>query len=658
LEEVTGLLARWLHLASSVGLVGSATALLVAGASDRPTARRWEAWVLTACRALVLVALVAGLVTVAAQTAVLEGRADAALEPSALARVLTQTQGGKVWLARGGLLVLLGVFLVIRAEIRDRADWRAARGQIVLLGLLALGLVAAASHAVAVEPGAAAAIAADVAHLAAAGVWIGGLPALALLLWLAGRPRGADARPYAVLLARRFSRVALALVGVLVGSGLWSAWVQIGSVAGLLGTRHGRLLLVKLVLFATMLGLAALNRRLIPVLSGDAVKVGRPAMRRLSRLVAAEAGLALLVLAIVAVMTITPPARHQQPTWPLSFRLTLDNLVAAPDVGVQVLIGSQVAVLGLVALLASLALRRRLRLPVRAGGAVVVVAGVAIAVPPLVSDAYPTTFRRPEVAYQVSSIVEGAGLFATHCAVCHGPRGAGDGPAAASLPSRPPDLRAHHVALHTAGDIFWWISHGRPPMPAFADRLEPDARWHLVNYLRALAAADAARLLGSTVEPERPWLVAPDFVFGVGPEFTRSLREYRGRRIVLLVLYTLPASHARLMELAETYGTLGILEVEVIAVPTDASPDAIRRVAGWPPILYPVVTEGAQAIVDAYRMFAMASHAEFLIDRQGYLRAVVAPAGDPRRDPNLLLAEVQRLNEEKTLPAPPAEHVH
>jgi putative copper resistance protein D len=654
---VTGLLARWLHLVSSIVLVGSAALLLVAGPSDRPTARRWESWLLAACRTLVLVALLAGLVTVAAQTAVLEGRAAAALEPAALTRLLTQTQGGTVWLVRGGLLILLGAFLAIRVEIRDRADWRAARGQIVVLGLIALALVATAGHAAAVDPGAGAAIAADVAHLAAAGVWIGGLPALALLLWLAGRAAGADARPYAVLAARRFSRAALALVGVLVASGLWSAWVQIGSVAGLLGTRHGRLLLVKLAVFAGMLALATLNRRLIPALSGDAATVGRPAMRRLSRFVAGEGALALVVVAVVALMTTTPPARHEQPTWPLSFRLTLDTVVAAPDLGAQVLVGSQVAVLGLVALLASLALRR-LRLPMLAGGAVVLVAGVTIAVPPLVSDAYPTTFQRPDVPYHAASIAEGQTLFAEHCAACHGPRGAGDGPAAATLQPRPPDLRAHHVALHTAGDIFWWITHGRPPMPAFGDRLEPEARWHLVNYLRALAAGDAARLLGPTVEPERAWLVAPDFTFGVGPEFVRSLRDYRGRRIVLLVLYTLPASHARLVELAETYGTLGILDVEVIAVPTDASPDAVRRLSGWPPILYPVVTDGAPAILATYRLLAVAPHAEFLIDRPGYLRAVVTATGDPRRDPNLLLAEVQRLNEEKAAPPPPAEHVH
>jgi putative copper resistance protein D len=655
--EVIGLVARCLHLTSSIVLVGAAALLLLAGATDRATARRWESWVLMACHALVVLALLSGLVTVAAQTVALEGRAGAAFEPAALTRLLTQTQGGVVWLVRGGLLLLLGAFLALRAEIRDRADWRAARGQVVLLGGLALALVAGAGHAAAVEPATVAALAADVAHLVAAGLWVGGLPALAGLLWLAGRASGADARPYAVLAARRFSRAALVLVTVLIVSGGWSAWVQIGSVAGLIGTRHGRLLCAKLVVFGAMLGLAWLNRRLLPALSGEAVAVGRPAMRRLSRLVASEAALAVVVLGFVAVMTITPPARHEQPTWPLSFRLTLDTLAAVPDFRTQALVGSQVAVLGLVALLASLALRR-LRLPMLAGGAVVAVAGAAIALPPLASDAYPTTFRRPDVAYHATSIAEGQRLFAEHCALCHGARGAGDGPAAVTLQPRPPDLRAHHVALHTAGDLFWWISHGRPPMPAFADRLDAEARWHLVNYVRALAAGDAARRLSPAIEPDRPWLVAPDFGFAVGADFSLTLKAYRGRKGVLLVLYTLPTSRARLVELMESYGLLGALDVEIVAVPVDAAPDAIRRLAGWPPILYPIVTDGAPEILVTYRLFSPAPHAEFLIDRQGYLRAIAAADGDPRRDVNLLLADVQRLNAEKPVAPPPAEHVH
>jgi putative copper export protein/mono/diheme cytochrome c family protein len=637
--------------------VGGAATLLMAGPSDRPTARRWESWLLAACRILVVIALASAVVAVAAQTAVLEGRTAAAVEPAALWRFLGQTQGGSVWLVRGALLLVLAAFLAVRLEIRTRTDWRAARGEIAVLGVLALGLVAGASHAAAVEPGTALAIGADVLHLASAGLWVGGLLPLAVLLHLAGREAGTDARPYAVLAARRFSRAAVGLVIVLVLTGLWNAWLQVGSVPALLGTPHGRLLLAKLAVFAAMLPLALLNRRLVPRMSGEAATLGWPAMQRASRLVAGEAALSVVVLAVVAVMSVTPPARHSEPTWPLSFRYSLDNLDAAPEARGQVLVGSQVAVLGLVAVAASLVLPW-LRLPIAAGGLAVVVAGLAVALPPLTSDAYPTTFQRPTVPYQAASIAEGRAVFAAHCASCHGERGAGDGPSAASLQPRPPDLRAHHVALHTAGDIFWWISRGKPPMPAFGDTLGVEARWNVVNYVRALSAADTARLLGPTVERDRPWMVAPDFVFAVGPTPPRALKDYRGRKIVLLVLYTLPASRPRLTQLAENQGLLSTLDVEIVAVPTDAAPDAIERLGSDPPIFFPVVTEGGDDIVETYRLFSVAPHAEFLIDRQGYLRAITAAAGDPTRDPERLVAEVTQLNAEKTPPPPPAEHVH
>jgi len=651
---VIALLARWLHLTSSVLLVGGATMLLLAGPTDRPTARRWDAWIVGLGRLLTAIALLTGVIAIAGQTAVLEGRPGAALDLSAIVRMLLQTQAGAVWLVRGGLLLVLGAFLAVRMHLADRTDWRAARGEGALLGLAALGLVAAAGHAAAVEPDTATAIAVDVAHLLAAGVWVGGLPALALLLGLACQESGADARPYAVLAARRFSATALALVVVLVLSGAWNTWAQVGSVPGLLGTAHGRLLLAKLAVFAAMLALAAGNRRLVAALGGDAATIGRPAMRRLGRFVTVEAGLAALVLGLVATMSVTPPARHAQPVWPFSVRLSLGALDVAPELRSTVLVGSQVAVLGAAALLASLALRR-LRLPFLAGGGVVLAAGLGIAVPPLVTDAYPTTYQRPDVPYHAAAIAEGRTLFAQHCTACHGTRGGGDGPAAAALTPRPPDLRAHHVSLHTAGDLFWWIGHGLRQMPAFGDRLSPDERWDLVNFLRALSAADTARLLGPTVAPEPLWLVAPDFTFAVGPTPARSLKEYRGRKIVLLVLYTLPASEARLVELAQRYALLSTLGLEIVAVPSDAEPDALRRL-GDARIFYPVVTEGARDILDTYQLFSAAPHVEFLIDRQGYLRAIAA-GGAAGRDTDLLVADLQRLNAEKA-PPPPAEHVH
>src|SRR5207247_10143670 len=86
-------------------------------------------------------------------------------------------------------------------------------------------------------------------------------------------------------------------------------------------------------------------------------------------------------------------------------------------------------------------------------------------------------------------------------------------------------------------------------MPGFGQRLGDEERWDLVNFVRALGSAEAAKALGTRIEPDRPWLVAPDFSFTVGPMPARSLRDYRGRNVVL-VLYTLPASRPRIERLA------------------------------------------------------------------------------------------------------------
>jgi putative copper export protein/mono/diheme cytochrome c family protein/peroxiredoxin len=663
LNAVAGIAVRGIHLAASILVVGALAAPLIVGPSARQTALGWEARVLRRARWLLLVAVVAGLGTLGYQTALVEGRAAAALEPAALARFLLETRGGHIWLARHGVLLLLGAFLALRGDTSRRVDWLATRGEAVLLGLVALGLLGASGHAAAVEPATAWAIAVDAFHLVAAGVWAGALLPVAGLMASASEERGADARPHAVLGVRRFSRLALVAVLGLLASGIWNTLTHVGNVAGLVGTTYGRLLLVKLGLVPAILVLAAVNRRrLLPRLGGEATTVGRPALRRLARTMTIEATLALVLVGVVAALGTTPPARHVDAAWPFSFRLTLAALEGAPDLQLRALIGSQLAVLGLSALVAAFLLRTTRHAALVAalslGGA-----GLMLMWPALAVDAYPTTYRRPTVTYHAGSIVAGAGLYREHCAACHGATGAGDGLGGRGLPRRPADLRAPHTMQHTAGDLFWWISHGIPRggMPGFGERLADDQRWDVVNYLRALGATAAARTLGPQVEPGRPWLVAPDFTFAVGPIPPQSLRDYRGRRSVLLVLYSLPGSRPRLTQLAQSHQILGFLGVEPIAVPQDAAPDAIRRLASTPPVLFPIVTDGARVITDAYGLFAEAPHAEFLIDRSGYLRARWAPDradGPPVRDMNLLLADIQELNEEPAGVPAADEHVH
>lgn len=643
---VPALALRWAHLAACVLVVGSCVALLLAGRSRWPTAEAWRWRVFRWTRGLLLAALATGLGALALQTAAAEGRPAAALEAPALARWLLDTQAGRLWLARHGLLLLLAALAFARTGRERTADWLAGTLETLLLGAGALALLAGAGHAAAVTPGTAETILLHALHLLAAAAWVGALPPLAALLAAAAGPDGADARPFAVLTARRFSRLGLAAVPALVGSGLAAAMTHVGSVAGLLGTPYGRLLLVKLGLVAPMLALGAVNRRrLLPALSGEAERVGRPALRALSRTVAVEAGLGLAVLAVVAGLALTPPARHLQPVWPLSVRLAPERLDEAPGIRLRALAGSQLAVLGLAALLAAgLAGRPRLLL---ASGTALLAGGLGMALPALAVPAYPTTFQRPPVPYHAASIARGQDLYRHHCAACHD-----DGPA--------PDLADPRVDRLTAGDLFWIIGSGSAAgaMPAFTGRLGEPQRWDLVNVIRARGGGRRARSLGPRVEPGRPGPPVPDFSFAVGPLPARSLRDYQGRRAVLLVLYSLPRARPRLAALARSYGQLALLGAEVIAVERGAGLDAIRRLGAEPPVLFPVVTEGGAAIAAALAPFTGPGHVELLIDAQGYLRARWAPAGAPDPDVGPVLAGLETLAAEPRTGPPADEHVH
>jgi len=641
----------WVHLVSGVLLVGMFFMLLLAGRPRGATARGWDRSLVRWSRLLVFIAIGSGIVWLMVRTAVFENRPGAALEPDAVSRAVLDTWPGLVWLARHGLLALVAAFQAMRANLAERRNWIAARGEALALATLALALASASSHAAAIAPGTLWAVAFDATHLVGTALWVGGLAALALLLRAASREDGSDARPFAVLAARRFSRAALIVMLLLIASGALNAVAQVETIAALAGTTHGRLLLAKLVVLVPILVLAAINRtRILPALSAPSVLVGRSAMRRLAAFVGLEAALALVLIALAAAMTLSTPARHAEPAWPLPFRLSLDILVDVPAARWRALLGSQLAVAGLVALIASCLVRRR-RVLVLVGGVALVGIGAGVGVFPLVVDAYPTTFKRPLPTYHAVSIASGRTIYREHCAGCHGAAGA-----AGSLT----DLRSPPTSRRHAGEIFWLISHGIPErgMPGFGSQLGEAARWDVINYIRVLGAAEDAKTLGSQVELGRTFLAAPDFTVAIGPLAPSALRDHRGRRMVLLVLYALPESRSRMTELARSYDVLSAIGVEIIAVPIHASSETLRELGSSPPVLFPVVTDGNGEIVATYGMFAPGSHAEILIDRQGYMRAIWRGDGGAMPRASAVQAQVEKLNEEKSPPPFPDDHVH
>ncbi|MFJ7261760.1 copper resistance protein CopC [Streptomyces globosus] len=93
----------------------------------------------------------------------------------------------------------------------------------------------------------------DVLHLLAAAAWLGGLTALLVALYTVP-----EVEREAV---RRFSRIAFAGVVVLVATGAYQSWRQLGSWQALTGTSYGRLLIIKGALVAVLVGVAYLSRR-------------------------------------------------------------------------------------------------------------------------------------------------------------------------------------------------------------------------------------------------------------------------------------------------------------------------------------------------------------------------------------------------------------
>jgi mono/diheme cytochrome c family protein len=100
------------------------------------------------------------------------------------------------------------------------------------------------------------------------------------------------------------------------------------------------------------------------------------------------------------------------------------------------------------------------------------------------------------------SIAMGRMNYSTHCQNCHGDKGDGKGPRADSLLIAPSDFTdAQAMSLVTDGELFWKISHGRRPMPAFQDKLTETERWQLVDFIRTFAQKSNAGVAPATKYP-------------------------------------------------------------------------------------------------------------------------------------------------------------
>ncbi|HEX5452123.1 MAG TPA: copper resistance protein CopC [Candidatus Limnocylindrales bacterium] len=229
--------ARFILLAGLIGLVGGAfVGGLLAAEPPRGAVR------------LVLLAWIAaavGTVLLAATQAQAAGISFGEVAGSSL---------GQAFAARAAPLAIGAVAVEIARRLHARG-----RRQLVVAGLAGLGAMLADvlfSHAAA-GPLPAVNVAIQWLHVAAVGVWIGGVAGL--VASVLGARRGTDRAAGGADLARRFAAVAGIGLGLVAASGAVRAFVEIGTLERLLTTDFGHLVLVKAGLLVGLAVLGALN---------------------------------------------------------------------------------------------------------------------------------------------------------------------------------------------------------------------------------------------------------------------------------------------------------------------------------------------------------------------------------------------------------------
>ncbi|EMX4398374.1 copper resistance protein CopC [Listeria innocua] len=161
-------------------------------------------------------------------------------QPDKLAAFLT-TKTGYIWLSELISWLVLVIFTVIMVRKNKQWSWFALLTESALIGYLIFAK-AQNGHAAA-SADKIVSITADMLHMIAASVWVGGILVLLFVLPKTGKAREVWSR---------FAIVAIIAVASILVSGLLMAVMNIGQMANLFTTNYGKILLFKIGLFLLM----------------------------------------------------------------------------------------------------------------------------------------------------------------------------------------------------------------------------------------------------------------------------------------------------------------------------------------------------------------------------------------------------------------------
>lgn len=243
---------------------------------------------------------IAAFVRLYTQSVALHGR-EAALDPEAVGLILTRTTWGIGWSAG----VLGAVFLLVGWSISKRNVTIGT--PLALTGALGMVLSPALSGHAAASQHFVLSVALDMLHVAAAGLWLGGL----LMVLFAGIPAmlqltNGNKQAAVSALVNSFHPLALFCAPIAIFAGLGMSWLRLGGLDALWSTTYGRTLLVKLALVALVLSMGTYNSlRARRRLSGGAEGDDR-GTRRFRWTGSAELALGAMVLVVTTFLVVTP----------------------------------------------------------------------------------------------------------------------------------------------------------------------------------------------------------------------------------------------------------------------------------------------------------------------------------------------------------------
>jgi putative copper export protein len=235
--------------------------------------------------------------------------ADGVFDVSLVSAMVRKTVWGWGWLLQLVGILLAGVGFH-RARSSSREVLSGAQTATPWWRLAFCGAVVAAfspafsGHAASAPTLRALAVVTDGVHVLSASSWLGALTVVLITgLTAVMRQPPIMRSPLVRSLINAFSPVALASAGLAAATGVFAAWLHVGTIPKLWGTRYGIILLIKLAILGVVALAGFYNWRFVrPRLGTD------EATTRLQRSARVEVAVAVIVLLVTAILVATPTA--------------------------------------------------------------------------------------------------------------------------------------------------------------------------------------------------------------------------------------------------------------------------------------------------------------------------------------------------------------